>query len=156
LRCSAPIACWSKMAPASSPQAVIRPSRELARLVRLAWQPRAGFPTLRAAWWAVLALRRLRGEISELGLEAQVTGPPELAPEGLRGVEAALRRRHATCLERSLILQRWLIAHGASHEVLIGVSGGADRIEAHAWLDRYDPPAQGEGFRVLTRVASRV
>jgi hypothetical protein len=125
-------------------------------VVRLAWQPRAGFPTLRAAWWAVLALRKLRGEISELGLEAQIAGPPELASEGLRGVEAVLRRRHATCLERSLILQRWLIAHGAFHEVLIGVSRGGDQIEAHAWLDRYDAEAQGEGFRVLTRVAARV
>jgi hypothetical protein len=110
---------------------------------------------LRAAWWAVFALRKLRGEISERGLEAQVTGPPELAPEGLRGVEAALRRRHATCLERSLILQRWLMAHGATHEVLIGVSGGADRIEAHAWIDGYDPEAQEEGFRVLTHVTAR-
>jgi hypothetical protein len=110
---------------------------------------------LRAAWWAILALRRLRGEIPDMGLEVQVTAPPELAPEGLRGVEAVLRPLHATCLERSLILQRWLIAHGASHEVLIGVSGAADRVEAHAWLDCYDPPAQGEGFRVLTRVAAR-
>jgi hypothetical protein len=123
--------------------------------VRLAWQPRNGFPTLRAAWWTALALRRLRGEISEVGLEVQVTAPPELAPEGLRGVEAVLRRRHATCLERSLIVQRWLIAHGASHEVLIGVSGGTDRMEAHAWLDRYDPAAQGDGFQVLARVAAR-
>src|ERR1017187_629909 len=138
------------MAPASSPRAVIRQIRELARLVRLAWQPRAGFPTLRAAWWAVFALRKLRGEISEQGLETQVTGPPQLAPEGLRGVEAALRRRRATCLERSLIVQRWLIAHDAPHEVLIGVSGGADRIEAHAWIDGYDPEAQAEDFRVLT------
>ena len=104
----------------------------------------------------MLALRRLRREISELGLEAQVTAPPELASEGLRGVEAALRRLHATCLERSLILQRWLIAHGASHEVLIGVNGGADRIEAHAWLDRYDSAAQGDGFRILARVPAQV
>jgi len=103
----------------------------------------------------MLALRRLRGEIPERGLEVQVAGPPRLAPEGLRGVEAALRRRHATCLERSLILQRWLIAHGAPHEVLIGVTGRADGIEAHAWIDGYDPEAQGEGFRVLTRVAAR-
>ena len=144
------------MAPSRSPRAIVRPGRELTRLVRLAWQPRAGFPTLRAARWAIFALRRLRGEISERGLEAQVTAPPDLAPEGLRGVEAALRRQHATCLERSLILQRWLIAHGAAHEVLIGVTGGGDRIEAHAWLDRYDPAEQGEGFRVLTRVAARV
>jgi len=110
---------------------------------------------LRAAWWAVFALRKLRGDISEQGLETQVTRPPELAFDGLRGVEAVLRRRHATCLERSLIIQRWLIAHGSSHEVLIGVNGGADRIEAHAWIDRYDPAPQGEGFLVLTRVAAR-
>jgi hypothetical protein len=144
------------VAQARSPRTALRLGRELLRLVRIAWEPRAGFPTLRAAWWAVLALRRLRGEISERGLEAQITAPPELASGGLRGVEAALRRRHATCLERSLIIQRWLIAHGASHEVLIGVNGGADQIEAHAWIDRYDPAAQGEGFRVLTRVAARV
>jgi len=143
------------MAPARSPRATVRLGRELPRLGRVAWEPRAGFPTLRAAWWAVFALRRLRRDIPELGLEARVAAPPELAPEGLRGVEAALRRRHATCLERSLVLQRWLIAHGVSHEVLIGVSGGAERIEAHAWLNRYDAEAQEEGFRVLTRVPVR-
>jgi hypothetical protein len=143
------------MAPVSSPRAVLRTIRELPRLARLAWQPGTGFPALRAAWWAVFALRRLRGEISELGLEAQVPPPPELAPEGLRGVEAALRRRRATCLERSLILQRWLLAHGDPHEILIGVNGGADRIEAHAWIDGYDPEAHEQGFRVLTHVRAR-
>jgi hypothetical protein len=124
--------------------------------VRLAWQPQARFPALRAAWWAVVALRKLRREISERGLEAQIARPPTLAPEGVVGVEAALRRRHATCLERSLIMQRWLLAHGVSHEVLIGVVGGSDRIEAHAWLDRYDSAAQGDGFQLLTRVAAKL
>jgi len=143
------------MTPTRSLRTALRLGCELLRLVRVAWEPHAGFPTLRAAWWAVLTLRRLRSEISELGLEAHITAPPELASDGLRGVEGALRRRHATCLERSLILQRWLIAHGASHEVLIGVNGGADWVEAHAWLDRYDPATQGEGFRVLTRVLAR-
>jgi hypothetical protein len=144
------------MALTRSLRATVRSGRELARLVHLAWQPRAGFPTLRAAWWAVFALRRLRSEISERGLEIRVAAPPELASDGLRAVEAALRRQHATCLERSLIIQRWLIAHGSSYEVLIGISGDADGIEAHAWLDRYDPATQGEGFRVLTRIAARV
>lgn len=141
---------------ASVRRTVTRAARERARQVRVVWEPHAGFPTLRAAWWARLALRKLRGEMSEQGLEAQVAKPPDLAPEGVRGVEAALRRQHATCLERSLILQRWLIAHGASHEILIGVCRGMDQIEAHAWLDRYDVGAQGEGFRVLTRVAARM
>jgi hypothetical protein len=143
------------MASLSSPRAALRSIRELPRLARLAWEPRTRFPTLRAASWALFALRRLRGEISEQGLEAQVPPPPELASEGVRGVEAALRRRRATCLERSLILQRWLIAHGAPHEVLIGVSGGADRVEAHAWIDGYDPEADEQDFRVLTHVPAR-
>jgi hypothetical protein len=130
-------------------------SRELARLVHGAWQPRRGYPTLRAAWWAVLALRRLRGEISERGLDAQVMDPPKLSSHGLRGVEWVIRRKHATCLERSLLLQRWLSAHGAPHEVLIGVAGGTNQIAAHAWIDGYDSVAQGDGFRILTRVAIR-
>jgi len=139
-----------------SPRAIMRLSRELARLVCLGWQPRTGFPMLRAAWWGAFALRRLRGEIREQGLEVRVIDPPDLAPEGLHGVEAVLRLRRATCLERSLVVQRWLMAHGASHEVLIGVDGGAERVEAHAWLDRYDSAAQGEGLCVLARVAARV
>jgi hypothetical protein len=128
----------------------------LPRLAYRAWQPRAGFPILRAAWWAMRVLRRLRRDIHKRGLEVQIAMPPELAAEGLYGVEAALRHRHATCLERSLILQRWLIAHGAAHEVLIGVNSAADRLEAHAWVDRYDSAAQGEGLRILTRVPARV
>src|SRR5665811_997079 len=65
-------------------------------------------------------------------------------PRGVRGVEAALRRSRATCLERSLIVQRWLVAHGERHDVVVGVSGGSQFMEAHAWVESYDPQDQGE------------
>jgi len=112
-----------------------------------------GLPTVRAGIWALWALHRLRHEIVNDGLDAHVVPPPKLAPMGVRGVEAALRLREATCLERSLIVQRWLVAHGERHDVLVGVAGGSESMKAHAWLEAYDAQAQGEGFRVLTRVA---
>lgn len=111
-------------------------------------------PTLRAAGWSMVALRRLRKEIPSEGLEVRVLAPPAVSPEGIRGVEAALRMRKATCLERSLIVQRWLMAYGNPHEVLVGVSGGS-KMEAHAWIHRYDPESEGEDFSLLTRVAPR-
>jgi hypothetical protein len=111
-----------------------------------------GLPTVRGAVWALRALRRLRREIINDGLDAHVVPPPKLAPAGVRGVEVALRRCRATCLERSLIVQRWLVAHGERHDVVVGVSGGSQFMEAHAWVESYDPQDHGEGFRVLTRV----
>jgi hypothetical protein len=114
-----------------------------------------GLPTVRAAGWAMFALHRLRREIPSKGLEVRVLAPPTTARRDVRGVEAALRLRHATCLERSLIVQRWLMACGSPHDVLVGVTGGSKSVEAHAWIHRYDSEDEGEGFRVLTRVAPR-
>jgi hypothetical protein len=125
------------------------PIRRLAAL----WEPRAGFPTLRAVGWSLLALRRLRREIVASGLEVQVYPPPTLPSSATRGVEPALRLARATCLERSLIVQRWLLSQGRRHDVLVGVAGGSKSMEAHAWVDSYDPDDQGADYRVLTRVA---
>jgi hypothetical protein len=111
--------------------------------------------TLRDAAWAIRALRRLRRALPRDGLEARVAAPPGSARAGVRGVELALRLGHATCLERSLIVQRWLLAHGRSHDVLVGVAGGVDALDAHAWVHRYDAPDQADGYRVLTRVSPR-
>jgi hypothetical protein len=112
-----------------------------------------GWPTLRAAAWALRALRRLRRELSRDGLDVRVLAPPRLDPRGIRGVESALRFRGATCLERSLIVQRWLVAHGNRHEVAVGVAGGADAVDAHAWILGYDGDEPTEGYSVLTCVA---
>jgi hypothetical protein len=57
---------------------------------------------------------------------------------GLGGVRLVLRRRHAHCLERSLILQRWFADHGRPMDVVIGVSSPRD-FTAHAWLDGDEP-----------------
>jgi hypothetical protein len=137
-------------------RARLRSLRRLRRLGRLRHLAEPGLPTLRAASWAILALRRLRREIPDAGLDVRVLAPPRATPGGIRGVEAALRMRHATCLERSLIVQRWLMAVGSHHDVLIGVGRDADTIDAHAWIHRYDPDAEGEGLQLLSRVAPRL
>ena len=112
-------------------------------------------PTLRAAAWTFRALRSLRRELPNAGLDARVLPPPAAARASVRGIELALRSRRATCLERSLVVQRWLLAHERPHDVLVGVAGGADALDAHAWIDRYDAAAQGTGYELLARVAPR-
>jgi Transglutaminase-like superfamily len=124
-------------------------------LERLRHLTEPGLPTVRGAGWAMLALRRLRREIPREGLDVRVLAPPRTAPTGLRGVEAALRLRRATCLERSLIVQRWLMAFGSRHDVLLGVGRGSGTMEAHAWIHRYDPDVEGEGLELLSRIAPR-
>jgi hypothetical protein len=129
--------------------------RPAIRLRALRYLAEPGLPTVRGAGWAMLALHRLRREIPSEGLDVRVLAPRTASSRGVRGVEAALRLRHATCLERSLIVQRWLMAYGSPHDVLVGVNGGAESMEAHAWIDLYDSEGEGEGFRVLTRVVPR-
>jgi transglutaminase superfamily protein len=96
----------------------------------------------RAAWWAHRALGQTRerlacGELGEISLAA----PPAL-PDGAEfGVHAVLRRRSASCLERSLVLQRWHAAHGRSLDVVIGVNAPVSDFLAHAWLDGEPAPA---------------
>jgi hypothetical protein len=57
-------------------------------------------------------------------------------------VAAVLRRRQATCLERSLVLQRWLAAHGDRRDLVIGVKAPGEEFGAHAWLEG-EPPTDG-------------
>ena len=55
-----------------------------------------------------------------------------------------------TCLERCLVLQRWLDACGRPIDVVIGVSGGSASFAAHAWLEG-DQRAAVE-YRELIRI----
>jgi hypothetical protein len=92
-------------------------------------------PTLRAAWWTDRALRRARADLREGELRTvALPAPPRLPAGAERGVRAVLRRRGSSCLERSLVLQRWLAAHGDARDVVIGTTGPAG-FKAHAWLD---------------------
>ena len=92
--------------------------------------------TLRAAFWAQLALLRARRGLKRRRIERVVVQPP---PAGLpasagRGVYALLRRRPHTCLERALVLQAWEKAHGNRRDVVIGVDPRGAEFAAHAWL----------------------
>jgi hypothetical protein len=91
-----------------------------------------GIRTLRAAWWTERALRRAHADLRDGALRSVAL--PEPPRGGERGVRAMLRRRDPSCLERSLVLQRWLAAHGDPRDVVIGTTGAAG-FEAHAWLD---------------------
>jgi hypothetical protein len=108
----------------------------------------------RAGWWTWRALRiartRLRdGEVRGVRLPE----PPPVNESGARTVRRVLRWSNASCLERSLVLQRWLAAHGVSRDVVVGTEGGADGgFAAHAWIDGEAQPP-GRSYVELIRLA---
>jgi len=99
--------------------------------------------------WTEASLRQLRKDLPAVGLRARAPEPPD-APAELGGAVALwLRLRRATCLERSLILQRWCAARGRQHDLLIGVGLPSDgEFVAHAWLEGED----AQGHEILARV----
>ena len=112
-------------------------------------------PTLRAAWWTRVALRRVRGDLRERGLRYRPAPvPPPLPPAARRGVLAILRRRRSTCLERALVLQRWDEAQGRPRDVIVAVKGPSVDFAAHAWLDG-DPDGDLGMFEELLRLPPR-
>ena len=121
----------------------------VARTARRAADP----DTLRAALWTLRSLARARRRLRTGGLDdLTVAPPPQLPPGAVRGVTAVLRRLDPSCLERSLVLQRWLAAHGDRRDVVIGVTAPRAGFRAHAWLD--GEPADGErSFDELLRLS---
>jgi len=118
-------------------------------LPRLSTLRRLDLATLRAAWWTVNALRTTRRTLRTRPVaEIVVARPPRLPAHASRGVNAVLRRTPNTCLERALVLQRWLVEHGTEKDVVVGVTGRND-FRAHAWLDG---EAVDEQFQELTRL----
>jgi Transglutaminase-like superfamily len=109
-------------------------------------------PTLRAAWWALRAMRRTRRSLARHGLDGTYVAPPPLLPAtARRGVLVVVRRRDTTCLERALVLQRWEASHGSSADVVIGTTGARDGFRAHAWLATM-PDAPEGAFTELLRL----
>jgi hypothetical protein len=111
----------------------------------------------RAAWWAWTSLRRSRADLRELGLRARVTPPPAAALTGDIGVRAVLRTVTPTCLERCLVLQAWLAAHGSEVDIVVGVPRDSARPlgpanPAHAWLATESTPALTQQYAVLRRI----
>lgn len=106
---------------------------------------------LRAAWWAYRCLRRARRRLAAGRTELR-GAPPSLPVAAVRGVEAALRRGRATCLEAALVRQQWLAAQGVTRDVVIGVTAPSDGFRAHAWLAAPGDPTPVEPWRELTRL----
>lgn len=113
---------------------------------------RYDFSTLRAALWTVRSLVRARrllraGELERV--QSRLSEPPRVPDPADRGVYAILRRKPNTCLERALVLQRWLASRGTPRDVVIGVSGGTRDFKAHAWLEG---EAVSPSFTEVTRL----
>jgi hypothetical protein len=105
--------------------------------------------SLRGAWWALRAVRSVRRDLRDRPLDAvRVPAPEGLPARAARGVLAVLRRLEPTCLERSLVLQRWLAAHGEPRPVVIGVKAPAREFSAHAWLEG----ESARGYEEITRI----
>jgi hypothetical protein len=127
---------------------------------RLAWGAlaalrRAGRPMWRrfrpaVFTWLDTGLTDVRISLRTEGIDARLRLPdPPYATPWLTGLVAArLAMQHATCLERSLIMQRWLMATGRPHDVLIGVRSPRETTIAHAWLDHEN----SRGHHILLRL----
>jgi hypothetical protein len=113
--------------------------------------PRLDLGSLRAAVWAARALSRLRRDLKTTGIDAAVVPPPHLPEQAVRGVNGVLRRRSATCLERSLVLQKWYFARGIARDVVVGVTAPGDGFAAHAWLEG-EAAESGKPFHELRRL----
>lgn len=117
--------------------------RRLGRISPASW---------RAAWWAWRVVRRARKDLKVDGLAARVQPPPRL-PWGARvGVNGVLNRLEPTCLEKALVLQAWLAAHDVHRDVVVGVRGNADKVNAHAWVDGVAYPDEYAKYTVIHRI----
>ena len=115
---------------------------------------RIDYPTLRAALWTLRALWVTRLQLRRGVIEGvRVPSPPKLPETAIRGVRAVLRRRPNTCLERSLVLQRWAARFGSAPDVVVGITGPASSFRAHAWLDG-ELEGADEPFHELLRLPS--
>jgi hypothetical protein len=100
--------------------------------------------------WSDESLLAVRQGLDTEGIDTRlrVPDPPYAAPWLTGLIAARLAMLHATCLERSLIMQRWMMAIGRPHDVLIGVKSPRETTIAHAWLDHED----SQGHHVLLRL----
>jgi hypothetical protein len=105
----------------------------------------------RAALWTWRALRTTRAQLRGGAVrDVLVPAPPSIPPNAARAVRRVLAHEEPSCLERSLVLQRWLAAHGIERDVVVGTQGSsADTFKAHAWLDGEEEP----GYVEMTRLA---
>jgi transglutaminase superfamily protein len=97
---------------------------------------RGGWHGMRVALWSAWCCRRVRWQLSHGGIDLiRLSAPPRPADRDRRIAVAVLRRTRASCLERSLVLQRWHAGQRISRVLLIGVTAPSRGFHAHAWLE---------------------
>ncbi|MEV6801758.1 lasso peptide biosynthesis protein [Micromonospora rifamycinica] len=112
---------------------------------------RGGLPAARTALWAGRAVRGVRRQLARHGMtDLRLPAPPCDAAAHRAVVLGVLRRTGATCLERSLVLQRWYGGHLVARTVVIGVTAPSTGFHAHAWLDG-DTDAEREAMVEILR-----
>ena len=109
----------------------------LTSVVRGSWRLR---PTvLVAASWTLWATVHTRRKLAAGIVSPLVRRPPALPASAGIGVDAALTRLRATCLESALVRQRWLASHGVERDIVIALPAtDFGDTPAHAWLDGID------------------
>jgi hypothetical protein len=113
---------------------------------------RHGRDGLRVALWTARAWHRVRRQLARGGMDAvRPPAPPRTSARDRYLVLGVLHRVGASCLERSLVLQRWYAGHRTSRTLVIGVSAPSTGFRAHAWLDGEPDPHRHGLVEVLHR-----
>jgi hypothetical protein len=109
---------------------------------------------VRAGWWAWRALRSARAQLRAGAVrDVRVPSPPTVPPTAARAVRRVLRSQSPSCLERALVLQRWLASAGDARDVVVGTEGGArGDFTAHAWLEG-EPQPEGRRYVEMIRLS---
>lgn len=106
-------------------------------------------------WWATRSLRTARRELDTASVNLRLNPPGTWARRiSVPLLETFLRARNATCLERTLILQRLLAVHGHRYDVVLGVASQNGQVRAHAWIEGFDWSSAGDGYREITRITA--
>jgi hypothetical protein len=108
----------------------------------------------RAGLWTWRAVRSVRAQLRAGAVrDVVVPAPPPVPERAGRAVRRVLLREHPSCFERSLVLQRWLAAHGVARDVIVGTEGGSrGNFTAHAWLEGESQP-DGHRYTEMLRLA---
>jgi hypothetical protein len=91
-------------------------------------------------WRVALPLLRRRMGLTalvELAAHPHPHSPPDVAGRrrALRLAHALFRSTEGTCLERSLLLFRYLGRAGAAPELVVGFTRHGDGVVGHAWVE---------------------
>jgi hypothetical protein len=114
---------------------------------------RAASESIRAAWWTLEAVRLVRRQLAQGGIEAIDLTPPAISREGNPGVRAALKLTTRNCLVRAAVRQAWCVAQGRRYDLIIGVQSPRRGFKAHAWLSADRVPDQDRFIELARRPA---